>query len=537
VTDGNVPGPPTGQPWPAPGAQGWPPPGAGGSPGAPWGPPGPHPPQPGLPPSQGQPPYGPAQPPQWGPPGAPAGPPGGPGWPPGPPPGPPPGTGPERKKGKGLLAAVVVVLLVAAVGGGAFALMSRGSDPGADSPEAAVQELLDALEARDVLGVFEIAHPGERTAFRQPLVDLVDEAQRLGVLADDADLSDVSGYELSFDGVELRVDEVGDGISRVYLDDGDVSLAIDANDLPLGEVLRDAIGEDVLDDAMSDTESEIDRSDDGYVAAVEVDGRWYVSLFYTLAEQARDAAGRDPVDLGEGIVPQGSEGPEQAVVALLDAVAAVDLEDIIATLSPEEAAALYDYSPLFLDDAQDSIDEALDGEHLSAEVTQVDVSSEIDGDTARVVVDLLTVELRLDDPEFDEPQTIIKLDYDGECIVVDFPEPDQPDPGPGDTVRLVELARVCTDGTFSYDPGLIDGFPGDVVECDLGDVATVPQLVATAVRVDGEWYVSPLRSTIDPLVEAVRGLDDDWFRDLVRGLEDGTAPEDLVIGGDDLCDG
>ena len=90
---------------------------------------------------------------------------------------------------------------------------------------------------------------------------------------------------------------------------------------------------------------------------MEEDGRWYLSLFYTSAESAREEAGDEDIP-EEGVTPDGGDSPEAAMDAILDAVEDLDLEAMIAALDPDEMQALQRYAPLFLDDAQAELDEA-----------------------------------------------------------------------------------------------------------------------------------------------------------------------------------
>ena len=85
--------------------------------------------------------------------------------------------------------------------------------------------------------------------------------------------------------------------------------------MPIGNLLLDVAPDDVdvseLDDS---TSSELDVP----LTAVEVDGRWYLSVFFTAAEQARLSADQPPDIPESGIKPSGGEHPEDALDELFD---------------------------------------------------------------------------------------------------------------------------------------------------------------------------------------------------------------------------
>ena len=61
----------------------------------------------------------------------------------------------------------------------------------------------------------------------------------------------------------------------------------------------------------------------------------------------------------EGIAPAGGDTPEAAMDTFLDAVADLDLRAMVAALNPDEFEALQRYAPLFIDEAQEELDDAI----------------------------------------------------------------------------------------------------------------------------------------------------------------------------------
>ena len=121
------------------------------------------------------------------------------------------------------------------------------------------------------------------------------------------------------------------------------------------------------------------------ITAVREDGRWYLSVGYTLAEAARAETGEDIPE--SGVAPVGGDTPEDAMDNLLEGLEALDLTRVVAALNPNEFEALQRYAPLFLADAQASLDES--GVSLTADDAEYTVSG--DGDQRSVGIDRLHV--------------------------------------------------------------------------------------------------------------------------------------------------
>ena len=70
---------------------------------------------------------------------------------------------------------------------------------------------------------------------------------------------------------------------------------------------------------------------------VERDGRWYVSVEYTVAEYVRRAAGWEiPAPVTR--TPVGFDSPEEAATAFYDRLASLDLQSALDTFAPGEDA-------------------------------------------------------------------------------------------------------------------------------------------------------------------------------------------------------
>lgn len=416
-----------------------------------------------------------------------------------------------QKRGLGgrFLAAAVGV---AVLGGGlAFAVTQAGGG-GASSPEAAARELFAAISDEDLIGVMDVLPAGERRAFQQPIEAMGEELSRLGVLADGLDLSSLAGIDLAFDEMEFTSVEIGEGVAAVSVASGTFSIELAPDELPLGEdlvsVIEEMSGEPLVIEPFRET-SDFDPSQDSMtLIAVEDGGSWRISLFYSIAEAVRTGAGLGVPDFGNGIRPAGQPSPEEAVEALLESALDLDVEGVIALLPPDEMAVLQDYAPLFLEDLD------LSDVDFDAEINELDLSADVDGDTAVVTLGDFSVDLVIDG----EAGTIGFADG---CFVVD---------APGETIEQ------CTDD-FLADSGAPD-LPIDLDASEgLGGFATV--------QVDGQWYVSPTRSVLGQLVALLESVHDDavtrlpeLIESFAQGFDDFTTESGLeeslggAIGGE-----
>lgn len=389
----------------------------------------------------------------------------------------------------GRLGAGVVGLAV--LGGGlAYAVSQSGDGGGGSTPEAAAQSLFDAIADEDVLGLLDVLPAGERRAFQGPLESMADELGRLGVVGDDLDLGAVRGLDLEFEDLTFETEELADGIASVRLTGGTAIASVDPGDLPIGDELREVVeefsGEPIEIDPVDEERETIEPGEGDFeLVAIEEDGTWRVSLFYSIAEAARRSEGLEAPDFGAGIDAAGEDSPEAAVEALLrTAIEERDLAGALALLPPDEMAALHDYAPLFLDDAQSALDQ--ETEDLEVSIADLELEAEEDGSAAAVTIAGFSVDANMGGDEF-------SATYDGECFTFEGPDG--------------ESQEQCTD-----DPS------------DLGPLAGVLRLDGaqlgglSAVEVDGEWYVSPTRTMLDSVVGVLRAFDDDALSSLPEML-------------------
>ncbi len=404
---------------------------------------------------------------------------------------------PRRRRRVIILVAIAAAVFVLPFAG-FLAVNAFTDDGGADSPEAAVQAMFDAVADEDVLGVMDTLLPGEQRSLREPIEDIVAELRRLEILSDDADLAEVQGVEVEFRDLTFETDEVANGLAVVELTGGTIEGGADLAELPIGDLLLD-LGFD--GEQPTGEHRATEPVGEGLrLATVEEDGRWYVSLWFSIAEGARASAGAPAPDLAAAIEPTGSASPEDVFDDLLAAAGRLDLAGMLAMLPPGEARALHVYAPLFLDDAQAELDALRDEAGFSLTVEEAAYEVERDGDRATVVPTMLSVRAEADDEE-------VSLAIDGECARVEV-DGDEQDFCQGDSVELLdELGLAQLAGSSELPVGI------EVVE------------------EDGRWYLSPTATVLRPILAALASLEANDIRELVETFETGfpvDIDEDIV---------
>ena len=465
-----------------------------------------------------------------------------------------------------LLAVVGAFALLA--GGGFFALSALGAAGGADSPEAAVDELIEALGNEDFVTMAELLEPTERRAIAEPVItEVLPELVRIGVFDDSVDAAAVDGVDFELTDVEYRIDPLANNpdLVHVFFTGGEFTSEVNVDALRLDSRFREFLGDD-LEEPTRQVESIEDNNDP--IVLVERDGRWYFSMMFTVAEAARIDAG-EPLPLAADAPPAlGSESPEAAVEAMFEEVVDLDLGGLIGRMDPEEMAVLYRYAPLFLADGQQALsdlDQEMAANSITWNISNFDLESEIDGDEA--VVTIRGMDIEVESPDFD-----VTLSYSRESVAGGF---DAGTLGVGSfevTPRTISVvgqiqgesidieASVDPDARSAFVTGEISGerVNGEVTFDPDGECSTYsiigpdvdeagcledqgvsndefllffdqledefPGASLTTRRVDGEWYVSPITTVMDGTVSWLEGLEDDAFTTMLDDF-------DSVFGG------
>ncbi|MBK5222100.1 MAG: DUF2510 domain-containing protein [Acidimicrobiia bacterium] len=392
-----------------------------------------------------------------------------------------------------LIGGLAAAAVVAVAGFFAYSQLASASG-GADSPEEAVSNLMSALSDEDLVGMSEVLLPGERRTFVDPALEGLGHLQRWGILDEGLDTSDVAGLDLEVEELDTRAEAVTDDIVNVYAS-ATVSASIDGESLPVGDLVKDLALDD-QDMSELDTEAESEEFSDMRITTVEEDGRWYVSMLYTTAEAARMEMDAAPIAAEDGLAAIGADSPGEVVDGMVDAIADMDLEGVIARLNPDEAQALQRYAPLFIGEAQAEIDEAVAEAGVELEVTDV---------------------------EYDivERDGIAIVQFRGIALngVVDGEE------------FAFEFAEGCISATVEgeTEEECLPEVEVDLSESPIGDIGEIfsdmDELGLVVAERDGQWYVSPIRTYSDIILTVMRAIDRDELERFINAIEDGSFAE------------
>ena len=415
-----------------------------------------------------------------------------------------------QKKPSLFLRGAMVVAALGVAGAGVFAVGKALQDPaGPGTPDEAVTAMMTALDDGDLIGIGEVMSPAEREAFIEPMFALTGELQRLEVLDPEMDMAAVQGLDIDVVGLETTTEELAPGIALVSVVGGTITTSSDIASLPLGNVITDRVG-DELNEVENESDT-VDFSEDPMeLVTIERDGSWYVSLTYTIAEAARAETDAPLPAFGSGPAPVGAPTPGGSVEAMVREAIALDLDGVMTQLDPEEFAALYDYSPLFLPDAQSAIDEftaEFEANDITWQLDALTTSSQERNGRTIVTVDGIAASGSFDGQTF-------AFDATGEC--------------PSLTVGG-ETETFCPDGDELAE--LEEFFPSFDVFADLEGGGV------TVVERDGMWFVSGVPTAIYTYVDVFAALEPEEFDALIGDFEnllDGAMdvnPFDLGLGG------
>ena len=273
------------------------------------------------------------------------------------------------------------------VGGGVFALTALQG--GGGSPEEPVEALFEAIDSEDVIGMLESLTAPERDALLDPTERLAGELRRIGVADESFDLNALEGIDFEVADLELEATELTDDLAEVRIVGGQITVTVSPDQLPISADLRQAI-EDAGGDLSETPQPEITdlAGSDDPLLVQRHDGRWGVSLGYTIAESARRDSGAARPNYGsEELAPLGADTPEGAVEGFMAAIDDGDVRAVIGHLDPEEMAALYDYAPLFLPELEQQADLPELARQLT--INDLQLNAEGEGDTRRVSITAL----------------------------------------------------------------------------------------------------------------------------------------------------
>ncbi|MGI9606849.1 MAG: hypothetical protein ACR2P0_11985 [Acidimicrobiales bacterium] len=492
---------------------------------------------------------------------------------------PPPAVAPPAPSGGGGRIAWIAAIgaaLALLVGGGFFALGALGAQDGAASPEEAVDRLIEAVNNEDFITLGELMDPTERRTIAEPVIsDVLPELVRLGVFDESLDAGAVDGLDFELTDVTYRVEPlVGHtDLMAVWFTSGSSSASFLVDEFPFGDAVRSRFGDEMIDEVGEPTE--INTTAQTPMVLVERDGRWFVSMWFTIAEGSRIDSGLDLPVLSDMPASNGASSPEAAVEAMIDEMVEFDLEGMIGRLDPDEMAALYRYSPLFLEEVQDELDFArreLSASGARWDITDLAFDVDTNGDDAVVTIESLTFTIDADEIQLDATYSTTRIeanarvDFDGDVfegtLLIEPTRLELSGSGGGETfdVEVVLDAdgnairlegnvsgesfrgELALDGTGSCSRFEFSGLDESIQGCleeELGSDVTgtsvesmigwidqlgteFPGFDIAARRTDGDWFVSPMGTVMHNAVKGLEGVEQGDFDDMLDQMAEAS---------------
>jgi hypothetical protein len=398
---------------------------------------------------------------------------------------------PQQRARRGRRAPLIAAVAVAAViGGGAATVMavsdSHAGFKGAASPEDAVTSFVADLNQADVLGIIDHLPPAERSALLDPLREAVNQAKRLHVLSGAADPGHVPGVDVTARNIKYGPGEdeaIGDHVKIVKVVGGTITVNTDLRKVPLAnELVREIFPGGVVPDEKSSNTVDIAQAmqDNGplRIATQKVDGKWYPSLLYTIADSATHDAGADNPTASDYVAPKGASSPEDAVKQAMLAVQKQDYRRLIELAAPDELQVVHDYGGVILDNIEPNTDTAFTIKDLQL------TSKKVSGAT-RVSLKSITVDTSGHETKVALTDGCVEVTYDG------------------------DYRKFCADELIKdLNAGPLRDKPLTPEEsAALGRLAKgIANSSIDTTESNGQWYIAALRSYLDGINQLVEPL-------------------------------
>jgi hypothetical protein len=395
-----------------------------------------------------------------------------------------------------------------------------GSGAGAGSPEDAVRQFAGAVSDEDIVSAITMMPPSEVGSVHElyePVIELLVRNDAL-----DEDGNPLQGVDIEIADLQLETEDLADGITKVRITGGRVTLDIVAAELdeqirqgsPYMEDVHEELDLADLDSLVAEANAELESlgADSGvepgalsgvFLMTVREGDRWYVSPTYTLAEVAREALGLPAPEFGSwrDQVGPGAESPTEVVESYVGALSSLDSEslvdaiesgepipslDIKGALAPGEFAAFFDYMPTFEAWVEETVGaEAFDDQQAAeAELADLlrdlsfDISADVEAEDRTIGDGRAKVVIRSARFELHATGRV-----DGEAVRVD---------------AMVEVYDgTCADVSAE---ALVDGIvePFEASECmDELPGTDFDGVFIVAIERDGGWYFSPTETLVE----------------------------------------
>ncbi|NNE97014.1 MAG: hypothetical protein HKN24_13390 [Acidimicrobiales bacterium] len=410
----------------------------------------------------------------------------------------------------GLAGRLAVGGLVAVLGlGGAYAARSAMNGPaGPASSDEAVTLFFEALDNDDLVGLVEVIHPAERESIAEPMFAMLDHSKRLEIMAETADGAPPM-IDFEVDGLTYSVEATGPRLHYVTTTGGTVTTPDDVA-FPAGP-LFDRFDIDV-EDSVGDSVTTEDLGENPMkMAVVEEDGSWYVSVWYSVAEDARREAEKAFPGVGSGPAPVGAASPDAVLEDMLKAMADLDAEGVLTLLDPEEAGALYDYHSLYMGPINEGLAEMeAEAEAADAEWSLDSIDFEAVESNGRQIARFVSMEASFSVTEWDGTVISGSIKMSDGCAVVAVAEETIDSCEAETDERAAEIKRI--------QDGLLEIADLSSVTLDAFDRLSAVETGFTVVERNGRWYLSLMPTVLESVNDHLAVL----------------QPEDLVAMGTDI---
>jgi hypothetical protein len=420
-----------------------------------------------------------------------------PGWQPQPPPpgawehlGPPVAQ-PRRSRRTPIVAAIATVAVIAGGTVSYVALSDTHSGfGGAASPREAVTSLVSDLNKSDLLGILDHLPPSERSALRDPLSEAISQAKRLRILKETADPARLSGVDITATGITFYKggdETVNDHVKVVKIVGGTIDINSDLKRVPFTQQYLDTVFPGGIPSSSTSHETinlaQVDRKrGPARIAAEKVDGNWYPSLLYTIADTAVDQSGGVNPGPSDYIAPKGAPSAVDAVKQAIVALQNSDYQRLIELTSPDELRVLHDYGGVILRNSSP-------GPRSQSTIKDLQLSTRPVGGATRVSLQSVTV---------DTPGHETTVAVDGNCL---------------DITADGDFRKFCANdiiNSLNSDPVGNRRLTAEESAALSRLLSGIPRLGIDVTAADGQWYLSPVRSYLDlsnALLEPLQGDD------------------------------
>jgi hypothetical protein len=403
---------------------------------------------------------------------------------------------PPKRKKTGLIVGSVIAA-AALVAGGVVAIVALNQttvNEGSADPQTAAFKMVNAVGSADVAGLLTSLPPAESALLRDLNSQATQELKRLDIYKKDADPDKVAGLNIKTDNLKFddtKKQEINDHLAINMLVDGTITMNSDMSKLPLTQKFVDLAFPKGMDTKATtqkpiDIGAQVRKSKKPIrIATVKVDGQWYPSLFYTIADYAlQDSKKPWPK---ESVPAKGAGSPGDAVRSVADAALDANLERVIELMPPDELGALHDAGPVLL--------QAIAGKTKpsGAKINKLETdTSSVTGGTKVTLKEL--------DVEADGER--VHVTRKGDCYEATFQN---------------ETNKMCaTDATKSLGGSKMPAGAKQAIT-HLAEGLFRDGLGVVTTQVDGKWYVSPGRSFFEIVLTALRSLQPQDVEAVLKG--------------------